>query len=87
MELDTGAEVSIISEESRKVKFPEEELRPSDLKLKTYTNEPIKGAGTLEVKVQYENQFKELVLVVTAGNGQSLLGRNWLSHINVKGAG
>ena len=42
MELDTGAEVSIISEKTRKdIFFPVEKLQPSELKLKTYqrTNE------------------------------------------------
>ena len=36
VELDTGAKVSIISEKTRKEIFPGEELRPSELKLKTY---------------------------------------------------
>ena len=81
MELDTGTEVSIISEKTREETFPEEKLRPSDLKLKTYTNEPMKVTGTLNVKVQYKDQFKKLVLVVTAANGPSLLSWNWLNHI------
>ena len=54
-----------------------------DLKLKTYTNEPMNVTGTLNVKVQNEDQFKNLVLVVTAGNEPSLLGRNWLNHIKL----
>ena len=85
MEVDTEAEVSIISEKTREEIFPEEKLRPSDLKLKTYTIESMKVTGTciLNVKVQYEDQFKKLVLVVTAGNGPSLLGRNWLNHIKL----
>ena len=53
------------------------------LKLKTYTSEPMKVTGTLKVKAQYQDQFKNLVLVVTAGNGPSLLGRIWLNHINL----
>ena len=83
MELDTGAEVSIILEKTRKEIFPEVKLRPSELKLKTYTNEPMKVTGTLKVKVQYEDQFQKLVLVITPGNGPSLLGRNWLNYINL----
>ena len=39
MELDTGAEVSIILEKTREEIFPGGKLRISDLKLKTYTNE------------------------------------------------
>ena len=38
MELDTGVEVSIISEKTREEIFPEEKLRPSYLKFNTYTN-------------------------------------------------
>ena len=83
MEVDTGAALSIISEKTRKTFFPSEKLRPSDLVLKTYTNEPLKVVGTLNVRVQYEDQLKKLVLVVTAGDGPSLLGRNWLNHINL----
>ena len=43
----------------------------------------MKVTGTLNIKVQYEDQFKKLVLVVAAGNGPSLLARNWLNHINL----
>ena len=64
MEVDTGAALSIISEKTRKAVFPDEKLRPSKLVLKTYTNEPLKVMGTLNVQVQYEDQLKKLVLVV-----------------------
>ena len=64
-------------------RFREEKLQPSDLKLKTYTYEPMKVTGTLKVKVQYQDHFKKLVLVVAAGNGPSLLGRNWFNHLNL----
>ncbi len=76
MELDTGAALTLISESKRKAIFPKEKLRPANLVLKTYTNEPIEVMGTLNVRVQYEGQLKKLVLVVIAGNGPSLLGRN-----------
>ena len=55
MESDTEAEVSILSEKTKEAIFPEEKLRPSDLKLKTYTNEPMKVTGTLNVKFQYKD--------------------------------
>ena len=81
MEVDTGAALSLISESTRKAIFPKEKLRPAKLSLRTYTNEPIEVTGTLNVRVQYEGQLKKLVLVVIAGDGPSLLGRNWLNHI------
>ena len=73
MELHTEADVSIVSKKTTEEIFPEQKLQPSNLKLKTYTNEPVKVTGILNVKVQYADQFKKLVLVVTAGNGPSLL--------------
>ena len=42
MEVDSRAEVSIISEKSREKIFPEEKLRPSVLKLNTYSNESMR---------------------------------------------
>ena len=37
--------------------------------------------GNLHVRVQYGTQAAKLVLVVVAGEGPSLFGRNWLNHI------
>ena len=41
----------------------------------------MKVTGTLKVKVQYEVQLNKLVLVVIAGNGPSVLGKNWLTTL------
>ena len=70
-------------ENYRKAVFPEEKLRVSGLVLKTYINEPMQVRGTLNVPVQYESPLKKLVLVVIAGNGPSLFGRNRLNHISL----
>ena len=66
MEVDTGAAFSIISGKTKNTFFPREKLRQRDLVLKAYTDERLKVVGTLNVRVQYEDQFKKLVLVVTA---------------------
>ena len=81
MEVDTGEALSIISETIRLAIFPEDTLHPSTLILKTYTDERLKVTGTLNVRVRYGDQKQKLVLVVVAGNGPSLLGRNWLKYI------
>ena len=39
--------------------------------------------GELQAKVQYGQQAKSLVLIVVAGDGPSLMGRNWLQHIQL----
>lgn len=46
-----------------------------------YTDKCIELTGTLNVRVAYGNQTRKLVLVVVAGDGLILLGRNWLKYI------
>lgn len=83
MELDTGAAVSIISEETRKALLPDVKLRKSALVLKTYTAEPMEVTGQLNVKVEYGSQREKLVLIVVKGGGPSLFGRNWLKYLRL----
>ena len=49
MEVDTGAALSLLLDAKRKAIFPNEELRPASIILKTYTNESIEVMGTLHV--------------------------------------
>ena len=74
--MDTGAEVSIISEDTCKTVFPELQPAKSNVLLKTYTNEVMKVVGELPVKVQYGEQTETLTLIVVSGSGPSLLGRD-----------
>ena len=83
MELDTGADLSIISEATRKTLFPNLRIHKSTVTLKTYTEEPIKLVGNLHVHVKYKGQQAKLVLIVVEGKGPSLLGRNWLKYIRL----
>ena len=50
IEVDPGAEVSIVSKKTREDIFPEWKSCPLNLKLKMYTNELMKVAGTLNKK-------------------------------------
>ena len=83
MEVDTGAAFSVISEATRQAVFPNQTLHPSNLVLKTYTDECMKVKGTLNMRVTYGDQKQKLVLVVVEGNGPSLLGRNWLKYLRL----
>ena len=83
MEIDTGAAVSLISERQQKVMFPNATLDKSRVELKTYTGERITVAGELKVQVRYGQQKRHLPLIIVAGDGPSLLGRNWLEHLRL----
>ena len=83
MEIDTGAAVALISESVQKREYPSAVLRPSDVTLRTYTDERMDVLGEIWVDVAYESQKKTLPLVVVAGSGPTLFGRNWLEHLQV----
>ena len=59
MELDTGAAITIMSEDKYKELFPGATLENSPVKLKTYTGEKLKVQGNLPVKAQYQDQVED----------------------------
>ena len=83
MELDTGASVSILSETDYYDNFHTKPLKPSNVMLKTYTNETVPVLGEIHVMVCYGDQIKTLPLVIVKGSGPALLGRNWLEELTL----
>ena len=83
MEIDTGAAVSLVSEATYKTLFPGLPLSKPALKLRTYTAEPITVLGRLQVRVKYKKYKGSHDLIVVQGSGPSLLGRDWLSCIQL----
>ena len=80
-ELDTGAAVSVMAENTFNRLFPEQQLQRSSVRLKTYTGAKMHTLGAFGAEVAYGDQDpKQLSLVVVRGNGPTLLGRNWLKH-------
>ena len=91
MEVDTGATLSIISKKTYERLWPTQKLAPllkfSHATLKTYTGEQIKVLGSIDVNVTYQTQKRRLPLLVVAGDGPSLLGRDWLQQIKLDWSG
>ena len=86
MEVDTGAALSIISEEMYNRQWAKDNappLQPCTARLKTYTGEALSVKGALDVLVVHRGTSKQLSLVVVAGAGPSLMGRDWLRHITL----
>ena len=78
MELDTGAAVSLMSEKTYRKMFPVMPLQESRTVLKTYSGEPLRVIGQRECRIKIAGQSAKLPLIIVAGDGPSLLGRNWL---------
>lgn len=58
-------------------------LETTDISLRTYLGEELQVIGVITVTMCYEEQSADLPLVVVAGEGTSLFGRNWLEHIKL----
>lgn len=82
-EIDTGASVTLISEETYNEHYQNSPLQKSSLRLKTYTGEPLQVLGQMTVTVSYHSQQGSYTLYVVKGAGPSLLGRDWLKHIRL----
>ena len=83
MEVDTGASLSLMSEQVFRSHFPQRRLTPTSTKLLTYSKEKIPTLGEVDVVVSYREQQATLPLVVVSGSGPTLLGRNWLFAIRL----
>lgn len=86
MEIDTGAAVTLISQAMQESHFPTAKLDRPTLTLHTYTAQPIKLVGQMTVQVRYQGYVGQHILYVVSGQGPSLLGRDWLSHIRLNWA-
>ena len=83
MEVDTGASLSLVSEETYRRRWPHGELQQSQLRLHTYSGEPIQVKGSLQVLARHGGQEVHLPLTVVKGSGPSLLGKDWLSQLQI----
>ena len=83
MELDTGASISLISEEQYNQLQDVPTLEKSSVILQTYTGENLSIQGSITVVATYNNQTNKLPLLVVKGNGPNLMGRDWLARFQV----
>ena len=87
MEVDTGACVSLVSEQTFQSLLPKKGDIATTTRFTAYSGQEIKAIGKIEVSVEYEAQRVVLLLTIVAGTGPSILGRNWLASINWKAIG
>ena len=80
-EIDTGAASSVMSAETYQQlwKGNGPRVHPSKVKLRTYTGEQLKVLRYIQVQAEYEGQKEPVSILVVAGNGPTLLGRDILA--------
>ena len=82
-EVDTGAAVTLISEETYRKHFLSKSLQKTSVRLKTYTDNQVHVLGQITVDVSYGTQKGMYTLFVVKGSGTNLLGRDWMRHIRL----
>ena len=84
MELDTGASVSVISEDTYNAVLRDTvSFVSTDVSLHSYLGEQLPLLGVINVQVVYNLQTSTLPLYIVKGCGSSLFGRDWLKHIQL----
>ena len=76
LELDTGDSVMIIPNHVWSGVLAAKSLQQTDLKLKSYSGHEFPVLGEAKVQVSYGHQQACLPVIVTAGDGPALMGRN-----------
>ena len=70
MGIDTGAALSLVSEATFEKLWKEKQaLAPSQVRLHSYSGEPIPVVGSVEVNVVYKQQSAKLPLLVVQRDG------------------
>jgi hypothetical protein len=82
MQLDTGADVSLINKRTCEKHFTTTVLEESDIILKGYTSQPIKVLAKFRATVSFQGQEQDIPLVVVdvEGNKPPLFGLNWIKN-------
>lgn len=87
MEMDNGADESLINASTFKKIWPEqepvwEEHKPN---LRAWGKRSIETKGITKVNVEYKNMLRQLPIIVTEeDNGPNLFGDNWFKHFGIE---
>ena len=81
MMIDTGSPVTIIG---RDINIPGLRMRSSELRLQSFTGQPVPLRGEATVEVEHAGQTRSLRLVICDRPGSApLLGRDWLRQLRL----
>src|SRR5258705_9686190 len=85
MEVDSGSACSIMGQDTFKQLWTKDKpkLHPCDHIFRTWTKQTLNVIGVADVRVTLRERRATLPLVITEGDGVSLLGRNWFNALGI----
>ncbi|XP_047998120.1 uncharacterized protein LOC125235564 [Leguminivora glycinivorella] len=84
MEIDTGCAVSCIGRDTYNKYFKHRPLEQFPLVLTVYDGRPVRPLGVIRPVVRFKNQLKKLELFVIEGGTTPILGRHWLTELQIR---
>ncbi len=80
-----GASTTVISQATFRLiqQRNQIDLRPSKVRLKTYTGHAIPIVGCATLQARYDKQQSDVVIQLVTGDGPNLLGRDMLQKLEV----
>lgn len=84
MELDSGAGISVIPEATYREKLNACQLKPTNIRLRTYNGSMITPVGEIQVETEYGNISANCRFVVIENGTVPLLGRDLMNVFNFK---
>ncbi|XP_055850659.1 uncharacterized protein K02A2.6-like [Episyrphus balteatus] len=83
-EVDSGAACTVISEVTwNRINHENKLLIPSTITLQTWSKEKLRILGSSLVNIKYNNKDYKLPVVVVAGGGRCLMGRDWFPILGI----
>ena len=83
MELDTGSAVSIVPVSTFNEIFPDIELLPTSMQLRTYSGDQLRALGKAKVEIECNGQRAQDDLYIVDTTGPPLFGRTWLRQLRL----
>ena len=83
IELDTGSAVSIVPVSTFNEIFPDIELLPTSMQLRTYSGDRLRTLGKAKVEIECNGQRAQDDLYIVDTTGPPLFGRTWLRQLRL----
>ncbi|KAB0798042.1 hypothetical protein PPYR_09035 [Photinus pyralis] len=83
-EVDSGAGYTLISESLFKsLSLQNVQIKPANVRFRSYTSEIFDPIGVVEVHVQYKNKVGTQKMYIVPGDHVPLLGRSWIRQLDI----
>lgn len=82
-DIDTGAAISTLSDETYTMEFSDVPLRETNVALRTYNGATIEPLGVMRANIQHNGKTEKCDFVFVRNGGNPLIGRDILNKLEI----